>query len=105
MRFCDSCGSMMRTEGDSWVCGSCGNDEPRDSEADAAMTTQDEQRVDGAPPVVDGTQDASETVEAHCPADGYDSDRASYEMRPKPGGSYVVRVFTCVEYGHTWHEN
>jgi DNA-directed RNA polymerase subunit M len=55
-------------------------------------------------PVVDGTQDAAETIKADCPADGCDGDRASYEMRPKPGGSYELRVFTCVECGHTWRE-
>ncbi|MEF8802329.1 MAG: DNA-directed RNA polymerase subunit M, partial [Halolamina sp.] len=25
MEFCDECGSMMHTEGDTWVCRSCEN--------------------------------------------------------------------------------
>jgi DNA-directed RNA polymerase subunit M len=36
----------MHMEGDTWVCCSCANEEPRDSEAEAAMTTQDGQRDD-----------------------------------------------------------
>lgn len=68
MQFCDECGSMMHTAGDTWVCRSCENEEP-------------------------------------CPADDCDSDRASYEMMPKPGGSYEVRLFTCVECGGKWRES
>lgn len=105
MKFCDACGSMMRTEGDRWVCGACANEEPRDSEAEAAMTTQSEQQDHEAPPVVDGTQDDTETVEKPCPAEGCDSEEAHYETRPKPGGSYEVRLFTCVGCGHTWRES
>jgi len=29
MKFCDDCGSMMKAEGDEWVCGSCGATEAR----------------------------------------------------------------------------
>jgi len=47
MEFCDECGSLMHTEGDRWVCRSCEHEAPRDSQAEAAMTTQDGQRDDG----------------------------------------------------------
>ncbi|MFW5948552.1 MAG: RPA12/RPB9/RPC11 RNA polymerase family protein, partial [Halolamina sp.] len=83
MRFCEECGSMMRTEGDAWVCRSCESEEPRDSHAEASMTTQDGQRDDGAPPVVDATRDATETTQESCPVEDCDSDRAEYETRPK----------------------
>ena len=102
MEFCDECGSMMHTEGDTWVCRSCGTEEPRDPQAEAAMATQNGQRDEGAPAVADATQDSTETMQESCPAEGCDSDRAYYEMMPKPGGSYEVRLFTCVECGHTW---
>ena len=105
MQFCDECGSMMHTEGDTWVCRSCGHEEPRDSQAEAAMATQDGQRDAGAPAVADATRGATETIQEPCPADDCDSDRASSEMMPKPGGSYEVRLFTCVECGHTWRES
>jgi len=55
MEFCDECGSLMHTEGDTWVCRFCENEEPRDSQADAAMATQGGQRDDGAPAVADAT--------------------------------------------------
>jgi DNA-directed RNA polymerase subunit M len=105
MQFCDGCGSIMHTEGDTWVCRSCGNEESRDSRAETAMATQDEQQDDGAPDVADTTQDATETVGEPCPTDDCDSTEAASEMMPKPGGSYEVRLFTCVECGHKWRDS
>ncbi len=105
MRFCDECGSMMHAESDRWVCRSCESEARRDSQADAAMTTRDGQRDDGAPAVADATQDSAETMQVPCPAADCDSDRADYEMIPEPGGSYEVRLFTCVECGHRWRES
>jgi len=104
MQFCDGCGSMMHTEGGTWMCTSCDNEEPRDATADAGMAIREGQEDDGAPEVADATEDATETMQASCPADECDSDRAYYEMLPKPGGSYEVRLFTCVECGHKWRE-
>ncbi|WP_255150734.1 RPA12/RPB9/RPC11 RNA polymerase family protein [Halorarius halobius] len=102
MEFCDECGSMMHTEGDVWLCQSCGNEQPRDSQAEAELATTAGQQDDGPPPVADATTDDTETVHQPCPAEGCDSERADYEMMPKPGGSYEVRLFTCVECGHKW---
>ncbi|WP_096393337.1 RPA12/RPB9/RPC11 RNA polymerase family protein [Halorubrum trapanicum] len=105
MRFCDECGSTMYAKGDAWVCRSCDSEEPRDSGDEAAMATRDAQRDDGAPAVADATDGSAETTREPCPADGCDGDRARYEMLPKPGGSYEVRLFTCVECGHKWRES
>ena len=105
MNFCDECGSMMHTAGDAWLCRSCENEEPRDPQAETAMATRDDQRDDGAPAVADATRDSGETTQEPCPTEGCDSDRASSEMMPKPGGSYEVRLFTCVECGHKWRES
>ena len=66
------------------------------------MATRDGQQDDEAPDVADATDDATETMEKPCPTDDCDSDRAYYEMMPKPGGSDEVRLFTCVECGHKW---
>ena len=104
MQFCDDCGSLMHTDGGSWVCRSCENELPRGTQAETAMTTQDGQRDDGAPEVADATRDATETMAEPCPAEDCDSERADYEMLPKPGGSYEVRLFTCVECGNKWRE-
>ena len=105
MKFCDECGSMMHTAGDAWACRSCGNEEPRDSQAEAAMETRDGQRDDGAPAVADATRDDAETTREPCPAADCDGERAHSEMLPKPGGSYEIRLFTCVECGHKWRES
>jgi DNA-directed RNA polymerase subunit M len=105
MQFCDECGSMMHTAGETWVCRSCEHEEPRDSRAEATMTTRDGQRDDGAPAVADATRGTTETTREPCPADDCDSDRAHSEMLPKPGGAYEVRLFTCVECGQTWRES
>jgi len=96
---------MMHTAGDTWLCRSCEHEEPRDSQADASMAVQEGQRDDGAPDVADATQGSTETMQAACPAADCDCDRADYEMMPKPGGSYEVRLFTCVEFGHKWRES
>jgi DNA-directed RNA polymerase subunit M len=105
MQFCDECGSMMHTEGDHWVCRSCGHEQGRDSRAEAEMSIREGQQDDGSPNVADATNDSSETVQAACPATGCDSDRAHYQMMPKPGGSYEVRLFTCAECGHKWRDD
>jgi DNA-directed RNA polymerase subunit M len=105
MRFCDECGSMMHAEGEAWVCRSCEREEPRDSQAEAAMATRDAQRDDGAPAVADATRGSTETTREPCPADDCDGDRARYEMLLKLGGSYEARLFTCVECGHKWRDS
>ncbi|MDZ7730981.1 MAG: DNA-directed RNA polymerase subunit M [Natrialbaceae archaeon] len=105
MQFCDECGSVMHTDGDTWVCRSCGTETPRDSQAEAAMAIREGQQDDGAPDVADATQGATETTQVACPVADCDSDRAYDEMMPKPGGSYEVRLFTCVECGHKWRES
>jgi DNA-directed RNA polymerase subunit M len=69
------------------------------------MATRDGQQDDGTPDVADATGASAETVQAPCPAADCDGDRADYEMMPKPGGSYEVRLFTCVECGHKWRES
>ena len=99
MQFCDECGSMMHTEGDARVCRACESEEPRDSQAEAAMATRDGQQDDGAPDVADAT----ETTESR-PVESCDGGRAYHEMMPKPGGSYESRPFTCVDCGHGWRE-
>ena len=96
---------MMYTEGGTWICRSCENEEPQNSHAEAAMATREGQVDDGTPAVADTTQATTETTQGPCPADDCDSDRAHYEPIPKPGGSYEVRLFTCVECGRKWRES
>lgn len=101
-QFCDECGSMMLIEDAVWRCQSCESERPRDPEVDPKMTLRDRQQGDDPTPVVEGDDGSGGTVEEDCPAAGCDSERARYEMMPKPGGSYEVRLFTCVECGRKW---
>ncbi len=59
----------------------------------------------GHPPWPTRPKGSADTMQEPRPAEGCDSDRACYEMLPKPGGSYEVRLFTCVECGHGWRES
>ena len=67
------------------------------------MSTRDGQRTDGAPAAADATHGSAETMQKPCRAEDCEDNRASSEMMPKPAGTYEVRQFTCVEYGHEWH--
>ncbi|MFB6299941.1 MAG: transcription factor S [Halobacteriales archaeon] len=105
MEFCDECGSMMKTEDERWVCGSCGFEKARDAEQEAGMVTTDGQ-VESE--VVDTSDvDAEEigpTTDARCPECGH--DRARWEMKQiRAADESETRFFTCTECGHKWRED
>ncbi len=105
MEFCDDCGSMMKTEGDVWVCSNCGAEKPRDEAADRqSVTTQGQEKSE----VVDTSEVSSEdmrpTTEAHCPECG--NDRAFWEMKQiRAADESETRFLTCTECGHKWRED
>jgi DNA-directed RNA polymerase subunit M len=104
MEFCDECGSMMKTEGDYWVC-SCGHEEPRNPESEQkAVTTQGQEESE----VVDTSEVDAEamgpTTNARCPECG--NDRAFYEMKQiRAADESGTRFFTCTECEHKWRED
>jgi DNA-directed RNA polymerase subunit M len=107
MEFCDECGSMMRTDGDSWVCGSCGFEKARDSATEAAMVTTEGQQESE---VIDTSEvDAGEigpTTTVKCANDDCDSMTARYEMKQiRAADESETRFFTCVECGQKWRED
>ncbi|WP_276271245.1 transcription factor S [Haloarcula litorea] len=106
MEFCDDCGSMMKTEGDKWVCGSCGNETLRDeaAEQEMAVTTQGQEESE----VVDTSEvdagDMGPTTNERCPECG--NDRAFYEMKQiRAADESETRFFTCTECEHKWRED
>ncbi|QLG62157.1 transcription factor S [Halorarum salinum] len=106
MEFCDECGSMMKTEGDMWVCDSCGFEKLRDEAKEAAMTTTQGQEEGELVDMSD--VDAAEigpTVEQKCPeCDEVRSVR--YEMKQiRSADESETRFFTCTECGHKWRED
>ncbi len=105
MEFCDDCGSLMKTEGDVWVCGSCGHEQARDSasEKERAVTTQDQQDTD----IVDmseAKEQARPTTRAQCP--NCDNDQAYYYMQQiRAADESETRFFVCTECDHKWRED
>ena len=106
MEFCDECGSMMKTEGDKWVCGSCGFEKLRDSAKEAAMTTTQGQQEGEIVDMSDVDEaEIGPTVEQKCPnCDEVRSVR--YEMKQiRSADESETRFFTCTECGHKWRED
>jgi DNA-directed RNA polymerase subunit M len=106
MEFCDECGSMMRTEGDEWVCGSCGFSKLRDRETEAvSMTTTEGQQETEIIDTSDvDAEDMGPTTNARCPDCG--NGRAFWEMKQiRSADESETRFFTCTECGHKWRED
>jgi DNA-directed RNA polymerase subunit M len=104
MEFCDECGSMMKTEGDKWVCPN-GHEKLRDSAREAQMVStqaQEESEVIDTSDV--DSEDMGPTTNAHCPECG--NDRAFWEMKQiRSADESETRFFTCTECGHKWRED
>jgi DNA-directed RNA polymerase subunit M len=105
MEFCDECGSMMRTDGDTWVCGSCGAEKPRDRAREGQMTTRASQEKSEVVDVSDvSAEDMGPTTKTRCPECG--NDRAYWEMKQiRSADESETRFFTCTECGHKWRED
>jgi len=105
MEFCDDCGSMMKTDDDVWVCGSCGAEKPRDADSEAVMTSTAER--EGSEVVDMSDVDEAEigpTTTVICPECGH--DRARYEMKQiRSADESETRFLTCVECDHKWRED
>ncbi|WP_435182643.1 transcription factor S [Halobellus sp. EA9] len=105
MEFCDECGSMMKTDGDAWVCGSCGYEKPRNTADEEHMTStaaREESEVVDMSDVDDSEIGPTTTVV--CPE--CDNDRARYEMKQiRSADESETRFFTCTECGHKWRED
>ncbi|WP_435319202.1 transcription factor S [Haloarchaeobius sp. TZWSO28] len=103
MQFCDDCGSMMKAQGDEWVCASCGATEARnrDDEADFVSTeaqtdsevieTEENAEFEGKPTATDVTCDNCGTQKAWY----YIQQTASADEPP-------TRFFKCTECGKKW---
>jgi len=105
MEFCDDCGSMMKTEGDLWVCGSCGAERLRDDATEEAMvTTQGQEESEVVDMSEAGDEAMGPTTSERCPECG--NDRAYYEMKQiRAADESETRFFTCTECDHKWRED
>ena len=101
MEFCDDCGSMMKAEGELWVCTSCGNKQPKDPEASYVLTEGQEvsEIIES-----DGGDAGLPTTNATCPECG--NDRAYWYMQQiRAADESETRFFVCTECEHKWRED
>ena len=105
MEFCDDCGSMMKTEDGTWVCGSCGYEKPRDAGTESAMvTTQGQEESEIVDTSEVDAQDMGPTTTAQCPQ--CDNDQAFWEMKQiRSADESETRFLTCTECEHKWRED
>jgi len=104
MEFCDDCGSMMKTEGDEWVCGSCGFTRLRDEVKEAAMVTTEGQTESEIVDISDAEDQGLPTTGASCPE--CDNDRAHWYMQQiRAADESETRFFICTECEHKWRED
>jgi DNA-directed RNA polymerase subunit M len=103
MKFCDECGSMMQTEGDTWVCTQCGYETLRDEATEAGMVTtqaQEESEIIES----GGGSSGLPTTSADCP--DCDNDEAYWYMQQiRAADESETRFFVCTECEHKWRED
>jgi DNA-directed RNA polymerase subunit M len=104
MEFCDECGSMMKTDGDEWVCDNCGFTKPRDDAAEAAMTTTQGQEETEIIDVSDAENRGLPTTEVHCPECGND-EAYWYMQQIRSADESETRFFVCTNCEHRWRED
>ena len=104
MEFCDDCGSMMKTEGDKWICGSCGFEKLRNEAKEAAMVTTQGQEHSEIVDVSEAEDNGLPTTKVNCPDCG--NDRAYYYMQQiRSADESETRFFICTECEHKWRED
>jgi transcription factor S len=102
MQFCEECGSMMRAEGDLWVCSQCENATPKDGTEGGFVLTQGQE----ASEVIDvsDSETGLPTTEVHCPECG--NDRAYWYLQQiRSADESETRFFVCTECEHRWRED
>ncbi|MGM0590700.1 MAG: transcription factor S [Halobacteriota archaeon] len=101
MEFCDECGSMMKTEGDFWVCGSCGHEQPKDPDANYVLTQGQE-----ASEIIEsgGGSSGLPKTKTHCPNCG-NGEAYWYMQQIRSADESETRFFVCTECEHKWRED
>ena len=100
MEFCDDCGSMMKKDGERWVCGSCDATKQAGSSASYTVTEgQEETEV-----IESSDESALPETDALCPECG--NDRARWYMQQiRSADESETRFFICTECEHKWRED
>lgn len=104
MEFCDDCGSMLKTEGDRWVCASCGFEKPRDANEEEGMVTTTGQEETEVVDMSEAETQARPTTTAECPECGND-EAYWYMQQIRAADESETRFFVCTECEHRWRED
>jgi DNA-directed RNA polymerase subunit M len=104
MQFCDDCGSMMKTENDTWVCVDCGNEMGRDTGSEEAMVTTTGQEETEVVDVSETEDQSRPTTTAQCPE--CENDEAYWYMQQiRAADESETRFFVCTDCDHKWRED
>ena len=93
---------MMTVEGDRWVCGGCGHEQPRSDEQSFVVT--ENQEVTEV--IESGGEEGSglPTTEAVCPQ--CENDRAEwYIQQIRSADESETRFLICTDCRHKWRED
>jgi len=105
MQFCEECGSMMKTEDDVWVCGSCGHEQPKgDSDAEQFVSTE-KQSDDDVIETEEGANFEGKPTAKDVVCDECGHTEAWYTIKQTGSADEPpTRFFKCQECGHRWRE-
>ncbi|WP_254543417.1 transcription factor S [Halomarina pelagica] len=104
MKFCDECGSMMHSDGETWECRSCGHTEARDRAQEAKMTTTQGQEKSEIVDVSDAEDRGLPTTTVVCPNCGNDT-AYWYMQQIRSADESETRFLVCTECEHKWRED
>jgi DNA-directed RNA polymerase subunit M len=95
---------MMKTEGDAWVCGSCGHEMARDQDSEQQMVTTTGQEESEIVDMSEAEDQARPTTTQQCPE--CDNDKAYWYMQQiRAADESETRFFVCTECDHKWRED
>ena len=104
MKFCDECGSMMKTEDSAWVCDSCGHETQRDKAAEQQMVTTEGQVESEIVDVSDAQETGLPTTTVQCVE--CDNDSAYWYLQQiRAADESETRLLICTECEHKWRED
>jgi transcription factor S len=105
MKFCENCGSMMTTEGDQWVCGSCGATQPRDREEESGFVSTEEQTGDELIETEEGAEFEGKPTAKDVTCEECGNGEAWYTIKQTASADEPpTRFFKCKECGYRWRE-
>ncbi|MCH7660755.1 MAG: transcription factor S [Euryarchaeota archaeon] len=105
MEFCPDCGSMMKAEGEQWVCGSCGERVVRDREAESAFVSIEEQSGDELIETEEGAEFEGKPTARDVTCEECGNEEAWYTIKQTGSADEPpTRFFKCKECGYRWRE-